>query len=135
MLKSPLIAFIITLMLTGCSSFSFPGVYKMRVPQGNIVKQESLDKLRVGMTKRQVRYVLGTPMVTDSFNDQRWDYIFGVRVGDETFREERIAIIFEDDLMVRVDGELQFAQDKKPADGDALPQPKGKGKNKDADAE
>lgn len=107
-----------SLFAAGCS---FPGVYKMRVPQGNIVKQDMLDQLEVGMTKRQVRFIMGTPMVTDTFNDQRWDYIFQVQYGKQTLIEERIAVIFENDKMVSVEGELKNKNSNKPTDEEAAP--------------
>lgn len=107
-----------SLLAAGCS---FPGVYKMRVPQGNIVKQDMLDQLEVGMTKRQVRFIMGTPLVTDSFNDQRWDYIFLVQYGKQTLIEERIAVIFENDKMVAVEGQLKNKNTDKPTDEDSNP--------------
>lgn len=85
-----------------------PSVYKMNVPQGNIVKQDMLDQLKPGLTKRQVRFIMGSPMVADSFNDQRWDYVFFVKHGDSTFREEHIVINFENDKLKDVVGELNF---------------------------
>lgn len=107
-----------SLLVAGCS---FPGVYKMRVPQGNIVKQDMLDQLEIGMTKRQVRFIMGTPMVTDSFNDKRWDYIFQVQHGKKTLLEERIAVIFEGDKLVSVEGQLQNKSIDKPTDEDSNP--------------
>ena len=107
-----------SLLVAGCS---FPGVYKMRVPQGNIVKQDMLDQLETGMTKRQVRFIMGTPMVTDSFNDQRWDYIFQVQHGKKTLIEERIAVIFDGDKLVSIEGQLKNKNVDKPTDEDSNP--------------
>ena len=107
-----------SLLVAGCS---FPGVYKMRVPQGNIVKQDMLDQLETGMTKRQVRFIMGTPMVTDSFNDQRWDYIFQVQHGKQTLIEERIAVIFDGDKLVSIEGQLKNKNVDKPTDEDSNP--------------
>ncbi len=102
----------------GCS---FPGVYKMRVPQGNIVKEDMLNQLETGMTKRQVKFIMGTPMVTDSFNDQRWDYIFLVQYGKKTLIEERIAVIFEEDKLVTIEGQLKNKASDKPTDEGSNP--------------
>ncbi|MDG1475303.1 MAG: outer membrane protein assembly factor BamE, partial [Porticoccaceae bacterium] len=66
----------ITLLSSGCSWIKFPGVHKINVQQGNILDQEMVDKLQPGMSKTQVQFVLGTPIVTDSFNTGRWDYVF-----------------------------------------------------------
>lgn len=107
-----------SIFAAGCS---FPGVYKMRVPQGNIVKQDMLDQLEVGMTKRQVRFIMGTPLVTDTFNDQRWDYIFLVQYGKKTLIEERIAVIFENDKLVTIEGQLKDKNTDKPTDEGSNP--------------
>jgi len=98
-------------LITGCS-FRIPSVYKMNVPQGNIVKQDMLDQLKPGLTKRQVRFIMGTPMVADSFNDQRWDYVFFVKRGETSFREEHIVINFENDKLKEVVGELNYVANK-----------------------
>jgi outer membrane protein assembly factor BamE len=107
-----------SLFAAGCS---FPGVYKMRVPQGNIVKQDMLDQLEIGMTKRQVRFIMGSPLITDSFNDQRWDYIFQVQHGKKTILEERIAVIFEDGKLLEVQGQLKNKDSKNPTDEESSP--------------
>lgn len=108
------------IIMTGCS-FRLPTVYKMNVPQGNIVKQDMLDQLKPGLTKRQVRFIMGTPMVADTFNDQRWDYVFFVKKGEGTYREEHIVIHFEEDKLKEVVGELKFSKKDEPTDPTANP--------------
>lgn len=84
-------------LLPGCGGFQFPGVHRIDVQQGNIITQEMIDQLRPGMTKSQVRFIMGTPLVTDSFNPQRWDYYYSLQPGgrgDKT--QERITIYFDD---------------------------------------
>ena len=84
-----------SLLSTGCSWIKFPGVHKVDIQQGNIVDQEMIDKLRMGMTKSQVRFVLGTPLVVDTFNQSRWDYYYN-RVtsrGKET--QEQVTVLFD----------------------------------------
>ena len=63
-------------LLGACSFVGFPGVYKIDVEQGNIVDQEMADQLKPGMSRRQVRFILGTPLVEDTFNQDRWDYLY-----------------------------------------------------------
>ena len=63
-----------SLLSTGCSWLKFPEVHKVAIQQGNIVDQEMIDKLRPGMSMSQVQFVLGTPLVIDTFNQKRWDY-------------------------------------------------------------
>ena len=66
----------ISTMLASCSYLSVPVLapYKMDIRQGNYLTAEMREKLKLGMTKQQVRYVLGTPMISDAFHGNRWDY-------------------------------------------------------------
>ena len=89
-----------------CSFVGFPGVYKINVEQGNIVTQEMVDQLKPGMTRRQVRFVLGTPLIEDTFNQNRWDYLYVKRNGNNVLSESRLTIAFEGDSLVNVSGDL-----------------------------
>ena len=80
------IALCATLPLGAC--FSIP-VHKLDIQQGNVVTQEMVDKLKPGMTRAQVRFVLGTPLVTDTFHRNRWDYFYSFKVGAEGVAETR----------------------------------------------
>src|SRR3546814_20220346 len=62
--------------LAGCS---FPGVYKVDIQQGNVVTQDMIDQLRPGLTRQQVRFILGNPLITDTFHANRWDYLYGLK--------------------------------------------------------
>ncbi len=97
----------VLLALAGCSYFQFPGVHKVEVQQGNIVTQEMVDELRPGMSKAQVRYVMGTPMIADTFNQNRWDYYFSRMIGTELKERENISIFFENDELTRITGDYQ----------------------------
>jgi len=79
-------------------------IYKQNVQQGNAHEQEDLDQVELGMTKRQVAYLLGTPAVHDPFHQDRWDYIsmFSRRGGDPVRR--LVTLTFEDDILVATDG-------------------------------
>lgn len=79
------------LTLAGCS---FPGVYKIDVQQGNVITQDMIDQLRPGMSTNQVRYVMGNPLVQDTFNPNRWDYIYSLKPGGHTRQQERISLLF-----------------------------------------
>jgi outer membrane protein assembly factor BamE len=103
--------------LAGCSYFQFPGVHKIYVQQGHIVTQEMIDQLEPGLTKRQVRYVLGTPLLADNFNDDRWDYHYSLRQGDQTLRKRSMTVFFENDRMTHFTGDFGRA----PTDEDDLP--------------
>ena len=95
-----------TLALSGCSGIGFPGVYLINIDQGNIVDQEMVDQLKPEMTRRQVRFLLGTPIVEDTFNNDRWDYIRLVRRGNDTLLRRRLTVVFENDVLVDVEGDL-----------------------------
>ncbi len=98
---------IVALLCSGCSSLKFPGVYRIAVMQGNIIDQKDVDKLKIGMSKRQVQYVMGTPVTTDVFHQDRWDYIYQVRKGDELLRSRQFTVYFENDALVRHEGDFE----------------------------
>ena len=92
-------------MLSACSFVGFPGVYKIDVEQGNIVDQDMADQLKPGMSRRQVRFILGTPLIEDTFNQDRWDYLYVLRNGTDVLDEARISVVFEGDTLVTVSGD------------------------------
>lgn len=94
----------LVLLLTAC----FPGVYKLDIPQGNILEKEKMEQTKVGMTKRQVRYVLGTPLLIDSFNQDRWDYYYSHRYylpgnSEPVLRQAQLTLYFEKGQLVKID--------------------------------
>ncbi|MGH8548538.1 MAG: outer membrane protein assembly factor BamE [Methylococcales bacterium] len=94
-------------------------VYQVDVEQGNIVTQEMVDLLEPNMNKRQVRYVLGTPLVVDVFHQDRWDYIYSLQPGGEAREQKRISVLFENDRLVGVQGDFRpsnEAPDEPPKD-------------------
>ena len=93
-------------MLSGCSLSRFPGVYRINIEQGNILTQEMIDQLEPGMTQRQVKFILGTPLVKDSLNQNRWDYRYLLRIGNETLKQSLVTIYFDGDKLSHVEGDL-----------------------------
>ncbi len=79
-------------------------VHRLDVQQGNIIKDEMLEQLEVGISKRQVRFIIGTPLVQDPFHPNRWDYVFTKQPGDERKITEykHISVFFEDDKLIKV---------------------------------
>lgn len=78
-------------------------VYQAAISQGNLLKQEDLDQLEVGMTRSQVRFLLGTPMIDDPFHEERWDYVYYLRVGREQARAKRwVSVFFEGDTVSEI---------------------------------
>ncbi len=86
-------------LLSGCANFEFPWVYKVEVQQGNIITQEMINQLKPGMTKRQVRFVMGSPLISDTLNPNRWDYFYSLRKGNGDLLKERVTIYFQDDKL------------------------------------
>jgi len=97
-------AAILAFLLSGCLS-----VYKLEVQQGNVITQEMIDKLRPGMTPSQVRFVMGTPLITDPFHPNRWDYYYYLRRSNETAGEsQRVTVVFKNDLLFAVQGDTRI---------------------------
>jgi len=94
-----------TLLLGGCANY-IPFAYEVPVQQGNIITQDMLKQLRVGMTRKQVRYVLGTPAVEDPFHADRWDYVYSVERNHEPMKVDTLTVIFRDDKLAYVEGDL-----------------------------
>ena len=82
----------------------FPGVYRIDIAQGNIVTQEMIDQLKPGMTKRQVRFIMGTPLIVDTFEPERWDYFHSMNKNGKQESEERVSLYFENAKLVRFGG-------------------------------
>lgn len=121
------IAFILTIAsLTGCSYLksprlpSLPGVHKFPIQQGNIVNQDMVDQLKPGMTRSQVRFVLGTPLIADTFQQNRWDYWYSVKLPDGRELRERMAVHFTNDTLSGITGDYLPSGANKPAQIDAV---------------
>lgn len=80
--------------------------YRIDIQQGNYVSQEMVTRLKPGMTKEQVRFVLGTPLVTDIFHAERWDYVYTLERRGVARQQRRLAIFFQDGKLARLDGDV-----------------------------
>ncbi|EXF43452.1 outer membrane lipoprotein OmlA [Pseudomonas sp. BAY1663] len=90
--------------LAGCS---FPGVYKVDIQQGNVVTQDMIDQLRPGMTRQQVRFIMGNPLITDTFHANRWDYLYSIQPGGSQRQQERVSLVFNSaDQLVGLAGDF-----------------------------
>jgi outer membrane protein assembly factor BamE len=96
-----------TLSACAIPRLQFPGVYKVDIQQGNIITQEMIDQLRPGMTKRQVIFVMGTPLVRDPFKQDRWDYIYSYQPGGGVRGQEGVTMYFENDLLTHFTGDFK----------------------------
>lgn len=84
-----------------------PLVYRPTIQQGNVVTQEQVNELKPGMSKRQVRFLLGSPMLTDVFHANRWDYAYTKGQGSTPTETQRVTVFFEEDRLVRIAGDLR----------------------------
>ncbi len=109
MRKSILSLSLLSLSLTACSFVlnNLPYVYTIDVNQGNMIDQAMIDQLRPNMTKRQVLYVMGSPMLVDFFHQNRWDYVYSSKKGGEAREQKMISIFFENDQIKSIQGDLK----------------------------
>lgn len=98
---------IVTSACSGMRVPQFPGVYKIAIAQGNIITQEMIDQLEPGMTRRQVIFVMGTPLVRDPFDQDRWDYVFNYQPGGGIRGQERVTLMFENELLSSLSGDFE----------------------------
>lgn len=105
----------LALLIGGCS---FPLFFRVPILQGNVVTTDKVKQLEIGMTPKQVRYVLGTPLIQDSFDRHRWDYVFYYRDPRGIERESRLSLFFEDGKLARIEGDEDYkALLPEPEDG------------------
>ncbi len=93
----------------GCTGVPrIPGItpYKVEIQQGNFVSQEMVSQLKPGMSKEQVRFVLGTPLLTDIFHAERWDYVYWRETPAGEREQRKFAVYFDDGRLARVDGDI-----------------------------
>jgi outer membrane protein assembly factor BamE len=101
-------------MLGGCGWFD---VHRIPVQQGNVVTQDMIDQLRPGMTRRQVAFVLGEPVLRNAFEPDRWDYVYRIYDRERHLEVRRVSLFFRDDRL------SHFAGDVAPGDVMHIPDP------------
>ncbi|MEJ2692484.1 MAG: outer membrane protein assembly factor BamE [Candidatus Thiodiazotropha sp.] len=101
----------VTLLAGGCSSWeNFSLVHVPDIEQGNIVTPEMVALLEPGMSKRQVRFALGSPMLADVFHEQRWDYLLSIKRRNEPLEVKQFSVYFEGDTLSRYTGDIEPAE-------------------------
>jgi outer membrane protein assembly factor BamE len=110
---APCIGLAVALLLGACSLTT----YKIDIQQGNVVTQDMVAKLRQGMTRSQVKFVMGTPLVSDPFHTDRWDYFYEFIKGGKLKDKKRLTLVFDQDRLAKVLGDVQT----EPALKDGLP--------------
>ena len=84
--------------------FGIVPVYRPDVQQGNFISKEMVSQLKVGMTPEQVRFILGSPLLTDLFHETRWDYPFRIRKGDGEITSSRVIVFFKEGRVSHFEG-------------------------------
>ena len=96
--------------LAACSNTpqitSYLAPYRIDVRQGNFVTQEMVAQLKPGLSRDQVRFILGSPLVTDMFHVDRWDYVYRFRPGHGEIQQRSLAVFFQDNKLTRVAGDV-----------------------------
>ena len=100
--------FIASLLLAGCGSVErVPFIHRIDVQQGNVITQEMVDQLKPGMSKRQVKFTLGSPMIADTFHQDRWDYLYYMRPGKGDIEQHHVTVTFKDDALIAISGDFR----------------------------
>ena len=108
-MKTFLICILVSLALlsSACNKDKIPGVYRIDIQQGNDVTQDMINQLKPDMTKNQVTYIMGTPLLIDTFHPNRWDYIYSFHPGNGSREQRRITLFFEKGLLDYVEGDTR----------------------------
>ncbi|MDE2118140.1 MAG: outer membrane protein assembly factor BamE [Betaproteobacteria bacterium] len=99
---------VVSLLLASCSDMSMPKLalltpHKIEIRQGNMVTPEMREKLKTGMSRLQVRSVLGTPLINDPFHASRWDYVYRLEQKGKLVEQQRLTLYFDEDRLARID--------------------------------
>ena len=102
----------LSVALAACAPPKLISEYRIDVQQGNALNQEQVAQLRPGLSKDQVRFLLGTSLLTDTFHADRWDYVYRLRRGSASEVESRrLTVFFQDGKLTRVAGDVVPAQE------------------------
>ena len=102
------LAALLLALVAGCGVPRIPGItpYKPEIQQGNYLSQEIIAQVKPGMTREQVRFLLGTPLLTDIFHADRWDYVYWREAENGKRESRRVALFFSDNKLERIVGDV-----------------------------
>lgn len=109
-----LISVLLAALVAGCSSVKL-GPHRIDVQQGNALDQDNVARLKTGLNRSQVRFLLGTPLVVDPFRSDRWDYVYVYYKAGKLAEQKRITLFFDGDTLVRIEGDVPQQVDAQPA--------------------
>ena len=107
------------LFISGCSfsmpSLKIPQVHKITIQQGNVITQEMIDRLKPGMTRNQVAYIMGEPVIRNTFDESRWDYLYSINVPDVFSQQIHVTLFFENEVLAYFTGDLAPSENTEDA--------------------
>ena len=108
MSRNHLVSLLLLSVLSACSSVKLGsiGPHRIDVQQGNALDPESVAKLKPGLSRSQVRFLLGTPLLVDPFHNNRWDYVYTFYKGGKLAEQKRITLFFDNDILQRIEGDV-----------------------------
>lgn len=114
---------VLVIALSGCTYLNPAnwGSYHMDVQQGNLVTQDAVAKLKIGMTRSQVRFLLGTPLLVDNFHANRWDYKYQSYLDDKLVENKLLTVTFNGDSLIKIDGNAMPPEISVPTLGASAP--------------
>ena len=132
---------ILAISITGCSmpqlklpDLKMPRVYKLSVQQGNVITQKMVDRLEPGMSRNQVEYVMGRPVLQDPFNQDEWVYLYSLEVPDLFTQAFKMVLTFEGDTLATIAGDyVPGAAQAAPAEDSQVEGAPGEGSSDAAD--
>ena len=101
------VAALALLAVGAVSSCSLPRVYRLTVQQGNVITQEMVDSLKPGMTREQVAFIMGEPVIRNPFDDSRWDYVYTLRVPGYVDDNAKLSVFFVDGALTHFSGDFK----------------------------
>ena len=109
-----ILIFISLCLLCACSrsydgGFNAPLLHKIDIQQGNVIDQEMLNQLKPGMDKKQVKFIMGTPVLIDPFHNERWEYIYSFQEGGTVREQRHITLHFENDKLAYISGDIEIS--------------------------
>jgi outer membrane protein assembly factor BamE len=115
-----LISVLFLSLVAGCSSVKLP--HRIDVQQGNALDQENVARLKPGLSRSQVRFLLGTPLLVDPFRTDRWDYVYVYYKAGKLAEQKRITLHFEGDTLARIEGDVPPAATPAQPSPESTPQ-------------
>ncbi len=109
-----ILIFFFLFLVFGCSrsydgGFNAPLLHKIDIQQGNVIDQEMLNKLQPGMDKKQVKFIMGTPVLVDPFHNERWEYIYSFQEGGKVREQRHITLHFEGGKLAHISGDIEVS--------------------------